>query len=126
MAQLRLKKEIQNLKFNTFGVRGIQKKCPGTSIGGNHFFFLNMRSDMKYSETKSQFSSTPLAIPNLANCRALLYCRCVRTWGGFWLGSPGPIELIARRRLVIQAPPAQERKVYSYLTVRSACSLKSL
>ena len=38
--------------------------------------------------SKSLFSSTPLAIPNLAHCRALLYCRCVR-------GSPGPIELIA-------------------------------
>ena len=30
-------------------------------------------------------------------------------WGGCWLGSPGPIELIARRRLAIPAPPAQER-----------------
>ena len=26
------------------------------------------------------FSSTPPAIPNLAHYRALLYCRCVRTW----------------------------------------------
>ena len=29
--------------------------------------------------------------------------------GGCWLGSPGPIELIASRRLAIPAPPAQER-----------------
>ena len=28
---------------------------------------------------------------------------------GCWLGSPGPIKLIASRRLAIPAPPAQER-----------------
>ena len=32
---------------------------------------------------------------------------CVRAWGGVGLGSPGPIELIASRRLKI--PPARHR-----------------
>ena len=43
---------------------------------------LSLVRKFKYSKTKSLFSSTPLGIPNLAHCRALLYCRCVRTWGG--------------------------------------------
>ena len=72
--------------------------------------FTNLRNCCTcYFFSKSLFSSTPLAIPNLTHCRALLYCRCVRTWGGCWLGSPGPIELIASGRLAIPAPPAQER-----------------
>ena len=43
------------------------------------------------SLTKSLFSSTPPAIPNLAHCRALLYCRCVRAWG---VGGVGLVVLV--------------------------------
>ena len=88
-----------------------------TLLDPNHRPFITINTSLEILNSEIDKNQSPYFPVHLLPYQTMLIVgACAHVF--FWLGSPGPIELIASRRLTIQAPLAQERKIYSYLTIR--------
>ena len=80
---------LANSKLARFMINMIQVACSIAATSGDTNFLVS-REEKEQENVKEvliwrYYRRRLRANPNRAHCRALLYCRCVRTWGGVGL-----------------------------------------